>query len=56
MSQLMQKCRLHFFTENLLIVFGQVPKVFQEQNNLRRQRNVPFLIILPITARCARDF
>jgi hypothetical protein len=38
MPQLVQVGRAHFFAEDLLVGFGQVPDVFEEENNLRWQR------------------
>ena len=35
--QLMQVSRAHFFAEELFVGFGQVPEVFQEEDDLRRQ-------------------
>ena len=43
MPQLVQKSRPHFLPKNHLISFGKIPKIFQKQNNLRRQRHIPFI-------------
>ncbi len=39
----MQKGRSHFLPKNRLIPFGEIPKVFQKQNDLRREWNIPFI-------------
>ena len=43
MSQFVQKGRPHFLAKNFLIPLGKIPKIFQKQNNLRRQGNIPFV-------------
>ena len=39
----MQKGRPHFLLKNHLILCGKIPKIFQKQNNLRRQWNILFV-------------
>lgn len=34
MTQLVQECRVNLVPKNLLITFGEIPNVFQKQNNL----------------------
>ncbi len=43
MTKFVQKSCLHFPAKNLFLFARQIPKIFQEQNDLRRHGNLTFI-------------